>query len=76
VLQYKEYHGTNKKDQRLEETKGKWVPSRSASAFFNPSKYSTRRLEESEASVVDQIVKDVPPKEEEHEHWLLVKPMG
>jgi hypothetical protein len=60
VLQYNEYHETNKKDRRLEVTKEKWVPSRSASAFFKPSKYPARRQVESEASAVDQIVKDVP----------------
>jgi hypothetical protein len=62
MLQYKEYHGTSKKDLRLEITKGKWIPSRSASAFFKPSRYSTRRWAESEASVVDQIIKDLPPE--------------
>jgi hypothetical protein len=62
VLQYNEYRGTSKKDQRLEVTKGKWVPSRSASALFKPSKYSARRRAESEASAVDRIVKDVPPE--------------
>jgi hypothetical protein len=36
VLQYKEDHGISKKDWRLMIVKGKWVPSRSASAFFSP----------------------------------------
>jgi hypothetical protein len=43
----------------LDITKGKWVSSRSASAFFKPSRYLARRRVESEASVVDRIVKDV-----------------
>jgi hypothetical protein len=62
VLQYKEDNGISKKDQRLEIVKGKWVTSRSALAFFKPSRYSKRHQVESQASVVDQIVKDVPPK--------------
>jgi hypothetical protein len=51
-----------KKDQMLEMIKGKWIPSRSASAFFKPSRYSARRRAEFEASAMDQIVKDVPPE--------------
>jgi hypothetical protein len=46
----------------LEMIKGKWIPSRSASAFFKPSRYSARRRAEFEASAMDQIVKDVPPE--------------
>jgi hypothetical protein len=49
-------------DWRLEITKGKWVPSRSPSAFFKPSRYSARRWAEFEASAVDRIIKDVPPE--------------
>jgi hypothetical protein len=60
VLQYKEYHEISKKDRRLEITKGKWVPSQSASAFFKPSRYSARCQVEFKASTVDRIVKDVP----------------
>jgi hypothetical protein len=62
VLQYKEDHEISKKDQRLEIVKGKWVPSRSASAFFKPSRYSARHRAESQASIVHQIAKDVPLK--------------
>jgi hypothetical protein len=62
LLQYQEDHGISKKDQRLEIVKGKWVPSRSASAFFKPSRYSARRRAETQASEVDRIVKDVPPE--------------
>jgi hypothetical protein len=40
--------------------KGKWVPSRSVSAFFKPSKYSTRRRVEFKSSVMDRNVKDIP----------------
>jgi hypothetical protein len=62
MLQYKEYHETSKKDWRLKITKGKWVPSRSVSAFFKPSRYSARRRAKFEASAADRIVKDVPPE--------------
>jgi hypothetical protein len=62
VLQYKEDHGISKKDWRLEIVKGKWVPSRSASAFFKPSRYSARHRAESQASAVDQIIRDIIPK--------------
>jgi hypothetical protein len=56
---------SGKKDQRLEIVRGKWVPSRSALAFFKLSKYSVRHRTESHASAVDQIIKDVPPLKEE-----------
>jgi hypothetical protein len=46
----------------LEVVKGKWVPSRSASAFFKPSRYSARHQAESPASTVDRILKNVPPE--------------
>jgi hypothetical protein len=49
-----------KRVQRLEVVKKKWVPSWSASTFFKPSRYSVRRRVESQASVVDHIVNDVP----------------
>jgi hypothetical protein len=63
TLQDKEDHGINKKkDRRLEIVKEKWVPSRSASVFFKPSRYSARHRVESQASVVDRIIKDVPPE--------------
>jgi hypothetical protein len=62
MLQYQEDHGISKKDRKLEIVKGKWVPCRSASTFFKPSRYSARRRAESQASVVDRIVKDVPPE--------------
>jgi hypothetical protein len=42
--------------------KEKWVPSRSASTFFKPSRYLGRHRAESQASIVDRIVKDVPPE--------------
>jgi hypothetical protein len=38
------------------------ILSRSASAFFKPSTYSARHRAESQASVVDQIIKDIPPE--------------
>jgi hypothetical protein len=62
VLQDKEDHEISKEDQRLDVIKGKWVPSRSASAFFKPSRYSVRCRAESQASALDQIIKVVPPE--------------
>jgi hypothetical protein len=76
MLQYNKDHGISKKDQRLEIVKEKWVPSRSASTFFKPSKYSTKHQAESQASAVDRIVKDVPPSGGGTGVGLLVKPLG
>jgi hypothetical protein len=62
MLQDKEDHGISKKDQRLEVVKGKWVPSRLASVFFKPSRYSVKHRAKSQASALDWIIKAVPPE--------------
>jgi hypothetical protein len=51
-----------KRDQRPGVVKGKWVPSQSTLAFFEPSRYSVRHRAESQASAVDWIIKDVSPE--------------
>jgi hypothetical protein len=51
-----------KSEQSPGVVKGKWVPSRSALAFFKPFRYSVRCRTESQASDVDRIIKDIPPE--------------